>query len=60
MPPGRRKEYELLDEVVLQVKLLDVLFIRHYLLSRLGSRIRIPLKAWMFILVFLCCAVLCR
>jgi phage gp36-like protein len=24
------------------------------------SRVRIPLKAWMFVLVFLCCAVLSR
>jgi hypothetical protein len=26
----------------------------------LGSWVRIPLKAWMFVLVFLCCVVLCR
>jgi hypothetical protein len=26
----------------------------------LGSWVRIPLKAWMFVRVFLCCAVLCR
>jgi hypothetical protein len=26
----------------------------------LGSWVWIPLKAWMFVLVFLCCAVLCR
>jgi hypothetical protein len=26
----------------------------------LGSRVRIPLKAWMFVRVFLCCVVLCR
>jgi hypothetical protein len=26
----------------------------------LGSWVRIPLKAWMFILVFLCCVVLCK
>jgi hypothetical protein len=26
----------------------------------LGSWVRIPLKAWMFIRVFLCCVVLCR
>jgi ribose/xylose/arabinose/galactoside ABC-type transport system permease subunit len=25
-----------------------------------GSWVRIPLKAWMFVLVFLCCVVLCR
>jgi hypothetical protein len=28
--------------------------------SHTGSRIRIPLKAWMFVLIFLCCVVLCR
>jgi hypothetical protein len=28
--------------------------------SNTGSRVRIPLKAWMFVLVFLCCVVLCR
>jgi hypothetical protein len=26
----------------------------------LGSWVRIPLKAWMFVRVFLCCVVLCR
>jgi hypothetical protein len=28
--------------------------------SYTGSRVRIPLKAWMFVLVFICCVVLCR
>jgi hypothetical protein len=26
----------------------------------LGSWVRIPLKTWMFVRVFLCCVVLCR
>jgi hypothetical protein len=26
----------------------------------LGSWVRIPLKAWIFVRVFLCCVVLCR
>jgi hypothetical protein len=26
----------------------------------LGSWVRVPLKAWMFVRVFLCCVVLCR
>jgi hypothetical protein len=28
--------------------------------SYTGARVRIPLKAWMFVRVFLCCVVLCR
>jgi hypothetical protein len=26
----------------------------------LGSWVRVPLKAWMFVRVFLCCVILCR
>jgi hypothetical protein len=26
----------------------------------LGSWVRVPLKAWMFVRVFLCCVVMCR
>jgi hypothetical protein len=28
--------------------------------SYTGSQVQIPLKKWMFVLVFLCCVVLCR
>jgi hypothetical protein len=39
-----------------------VLYLKTMMLESwlLGSWIRIPLKAWMFVRVFLCCVVLCR